>query len=261
MIDMLPSQQFDTKLYPRIVDFLPNISLQALVSPKAEYSYGELVATTGVNRIKFDPVITEYGEVMLDSTDKTKIHYFFGDPTPTKTPDTRLSTKAILSDLTTYLADGFQECFADAVLQEFHVLESIPKSLADNEKFGCIDEVKFCQKACGNHNKKYGKFMGMNFIDPYQHARMGLMSNCNVRLNHNLATRIRSTEVTTTMCGIDGNRAIDYKTYGIDAITTLEKHITQKRWWQDMATFFPFPHYDYIYCLNRERKYMPISTE
>lgn len=253
------------KVYPRVVDFLPNLSLQDLVhkqtKEKLEYGYGEIVASIGKNKIKFDPIKTDVGCAEVDSTDSTRIRFFFGDPDPMGLPDVRLSPNQIISDLNDNVVGGIpelQDCFADAVLREAHVLEPIPKSLLDDDMFGDLDEIKLCQKACGNHNKRYGKFAGMNFINPYQHARMGLMQNHNLLLNHEQSTRIRSTEVTTSLCGFNGDQKRDYTEFGVDGVTKLQKHITQKRWWQDMATFFPFPHYDYIYCLNREKKYMPL---
>lgn len=253
----------------RSVDCIPVLPLQEVVCPNMRISHAIIKASTDKTNAKSFEVGSkndpEYLRVVVNRPDKTIVDVIFGNPDPTIRPEFTLNPKGLtefVEDRGGGALDILEGGIADAVIKEMNVIEPIPRGIPEDNILHSADNIILQKQATGNFNRKFEVATGIALSNPHKHAILGLLSNHGLNVGSELSKRIRSTEVTTWLGAFNGDNLIGYDTIGKGVTEQLQRMIVAKRWWQDLATFYPFqiPANGHsldgnLWCLEKEKRF------
>lgn len=225
-------------LWPRKLDFLPLLGLQAAVDENLDLYYCEAAASVQEGKRPRREVRTEYGTIKAHPESRNKIVYEKGvlDPRDGIEPiPQRELLKDITENLPIVLLPGTE--IPDVVIHERGAVEEIPKQVEDLEQIQGSEYVFSHQTARGNRTNWVKRTFGMRGLaNPYDLIKSDLLYYDIIKSPRPIQLKLRSTlktrHITTDTVG--------WSSLGGDSILSLEQALSRDKWWQDIGVPTPF---------------------
>lgn len=214
-----------SETWPRRLDLLCPLKLQAAVEPNLELLYCEAEVMMA-RALASDRTTTEYGTLKVNPLDAHKMHYVKGNPNPRK-ENIPVTQKEIFDDV----QDRIPEEIPGIIIDRRITREKISDKLRELEALETSEHIFRSEISKGTHSKRDSKRFGIRLFDPYQKVKIELLSGGIVKNPYDpIFRQIRSIQRTEYIIPEDEEKGYnDLGPIGIKKIDTVMSH---EKWWQ-----------------------------
>lgn len=222
--------------WPRNVDFLPTMFLQAKVHKDQDVYYFKGHVSTG-DSAPTESITTDLGMSITPSvTQRNQVDINYGKQEPNA--DDCISNKEIWNDFKELMPDQ-----PDIVISQRGTVHDVPENVMLKKPFEGADYLFQHQTAIGNRSRSLFKKTGIQVVSGYNIARSGLYAHEIIKPGDPCLSRIKSTLATEYIIPSNGNGYNSFSESILDVERGLRGKIQGrakgKNWWEDTA----IPHY------------------
>ena len=211
--------------WPRRLDFLPPLGLQAKINANLELYHCDAIVSTSES-LPSDTISTEFGKIKLDSSTGNKVHYIKGNPNPRMEYEP-VTQRELLEDIFSNL---YIEVPGVVIVQRGSrekLTERLRRDIAALE----TSEYVFRQETrSGNYTQMLRRRLNLNLLNPYQLMKTELLDRGILRSPSDpIFRQIRSTLKTDYVIPEDETKG--WRDIG-DRIVTVDAALSHYKWWE-----------------------------
>lgn len=217
--------------WPRRLDFLPSLLLQARIDGPLELFYCKAHVTSSDN-LGTEPIKTEYGTIQKGHVAGEHTQFITGSSNPRKEIEP-ITQREILDDIQAFLPD------AGATIATRGTYEPLPDRLRkDIPALETSEHILRLESGSGIFSKMLSRRLSMRLFNPYQHMKAELLDRGLIKAPHDpVLKQLRSALKTDYILPEDEQKSY----YDIsEKVVSVDAGLSASKWWETIGYPVPF---------------------